>query len=307
VAPDFVITSAHCLRAFDSIEVNRYDFSDGTETIETFMVFENIVHPRYNYETDRFDVMLIQLDGAVSLVEPIRVNQDADFPDFTTMLTVIGWGLTESGYPDKLQEVEMAYIPNPRCKNIPDEEGLMLGDWVTSDMLCAGDEGKDACYGDSGSPLIARRGQEGAQEDVLVGVVSWGLECAGPHPGIYSRVSRTFTWIQRTICRNSDWPPDYMNCNTFAPSETPTNMSRVEPSAVPSMQPTWNPTTHASGVEGEIRTDTPSGKASEPDPNAIVAEDPSAPPGAPVSEGLRLFTWTALSLALVPHFLIWLC
>ena len=49
--------------------------------------------------------------------------------------------------------------------------------------------------------------------DVLVGVVSWGRGCA-LYPGVYSRVSMGFNWIRSEVCYKSLNPPDYLNCQT---------------------------------------------------------------------------------------------
>ena len=55
-------------------------------------------------------------------------------------------------------------------------------------MLCAGEEGKDACSGDSGSPLTC--------EGVFCGIVSWGEGCAeAEYPGVYTEVAYFVDWI----------------------------------------------------------------------------------------------------------------
>lgn len=49
-------------------------------------------------------------------------------------------------------------------------------------MFCAGSPGHDACFGDSGGPII--RGS------VLTGLVSWGVGCAEPgYPGVYTNLA----------------------------------------------------------------------------------------------------------------------
>ncbi len=63
-------------------------------------------------------------------------------------------------------------------------------------MLCAGGAtptGKivDACQGDSGGPLIA----SGSAGPMLIGIVSWGEDCASRYPGVYTRVSAEFTFL----------------------------------------------------------------------------------------------------------------
>ena len=45
---------------------------------------------------------------------------------------------------------------------------------ITENMVCARSPGADACYGDSGGPLT----MQWAGRALLVGVVSWGRECA---------------------------------------------------------------------------------------------------------------------------------
>ena len=77
-----------------------------------------------------------------------------------------------------------AYLKTqPRYENWPD---------ITSGMMCAGIldvGGKDACGGDSGGPL-AHFG------DIIVGVTSWGFECADSfYPGVSARVSHFSNWI----------------------------------------------------------------------------------------------------------------
>lgn len=52
-------------------------------------------------------------------------------------------------------------------------------------MICAGyaKGGKDSCQGDSGGPLVN-------SDDVLIGIVSWGIGCAKQnYPGIYTNVA----------------------------------------------------------------------------------------------------------------------
>ena len=60
--------------------------------------------------------------------------------------------------------------------------------------ICAGDPpAEDACYGDSGGPLLVREGDAWAQ----VGVVSRGEGCAA-FPGLYADATALREWILTT-------------------------------------------------------------------------------------------------------------
>lgn len=62
---------------------------------------------------------------------------------------------------------------------------------ISENMFCAGDlEGLgDSCNGDSGGPLVD-------MNNVLYGLVSWGLDCAmNGFTGVYTNVPALRGWI----------------------------------------------------------------------------------------------------------------
>jgi hypothetical protein len=89
---------------------------------------------------------------------------------------------------EQLRHVQVWTVNQATCRN--NYASIRLS--VTDNMLCAGYlnvGGRDQCQGDSGGPLYHNR--------VVVGVASWGEECAlARYPGVNARVSRYTTWIQ---------------------------------------------------------------------------------------------------------------
>ena len=81
-------------------------------------------------------------------------------------------------------------------------------------MLCAAGvssnkEVVDACQGDSGGPLVV----DASAGPRLVGIVSWGEDCASTYSGVYTRVSALNTYLQ-----NAGAIP--LSIPTLAPSVT---------------------------------------------------------------------------------------
>lgn len=236
VAPDLVMTAAHCADNITTIVVGLYNLSVLSGNVQSFGIEEKYVHGGYDLFTNENDVMLIKLDGNITVVDPIRLNDNISVPIATDELAVVGWGATSVTnrnieYPEVLQEVELYYVPNLFCKRIKSADGYALGSLLYDDMMCAADEGKDSCYGDSGGPLV-KLGSSPA-DDVQVGVVSWGDVCGGVIPGIYHRLSHSYEWVQKHVCSISSAPPDSFNCFASAPTTPPEPTNTDAPTLSP--------------------------------------------------------------------------
>ena len=126
IAPDVVLTAAHCLRRAGisyKVAVGRADLTkdDG----EVIRVVKEIKHQRYSFSTDSFDMGLLVLKRPVSVVSQydlIRIHADDVFPLPGEMSRVMGWGDTD---PDgaklsvsySLREVDVPVISNKECKS----------------------------------------------------------------------------------------------------------------------------------------------------------------------------------------------
>ena len=59
----------------------------------------------------------------------------------------------------------------------------------------------ECLQGDSGGPLVCKTS---TGENILAGVVSWGIGCATPDvPGIYTDVQHYLDWIHKVMEDNS--------------------------------------------------------------------------------------------------------
>lgn len=197
IAPDTVLTAAHCGNLFTHVIIGRHDLQDASETYETIQIQSETMHPNYCAPTIENDLMIIKLTSA-SAYSPVNLDDNTQDLSAGTDVTTIGWGSTFYGGfgSPVLREVELDIVSNQECA---EQYG---GGQITSDMLCAARLGKDSCQGDSGGPLIVKGSS--AENDVLVGLVSWGNECASPnYPGVYARVGEKISWIKNEMSRKS--------------------------------------------------------------------------------------------------------
>ncbi len=277
IAPDIVLSAAHCKPIIDRggyVQLGRYEYDsetmkrnkNGGETaIETFQVRKQILHPGfYKFQKKRllrYDFLLLVLNDSSSY-QPIVTNHDENIPLLSsaqgdkarvygeqatrTSLHVMGWGQTNLTLPHGstiLQEAEVKYVPNEQCESSFGYIGKLFGTYeglIFEDHICAIDDEEDACYGDSGGPLIIKNEDTGtvedSQRDILVGIVSWGFACVhNSFPGVYGRVSNVYDWIRDNICASSRNTQDYFDCNVG--EESPSISPSRQLSAVPSPKP----------------------------------------------------------------------
>lgn len=221
IAPDIVLSAAHCATEdiqVDGVMIGRYDFEDDTEIYEHFVIETIKNHPKFKssgHSLD-YDFMIIKMYGT-SKYPVVKINGSPKIPaNAGDSLNVMGWGVTNLETQETataLQEVEVKYMSNQDCNKVggyyndfPDK--ILLAGTISEVMLCAKDEDEDACQGDSGGPLIIRGKSQTGADDLLVGVVSWGIGCAHQHfPGVYARISSQIGWINRWVCEWSESPP----------------------------------------------------------------------------------------------------
>jgi len=149
-----------------TIDVNRYNLTDDTDVTSFEMCPTEkgigcdidthafvVRHEGFNLNfPDVFsdnDYALVFLPKAIDDIDPIKLNTNPNIPAAGDTLEVSGWGLvlgSATVVPDVPRAADMTYITSSECADI-------LGGPITSQMLCADEDGRSACSGDSGMYL----------------------------------------------------------------------------------------------------------------------------------------------------------
>jgi len=167
IASDVVITAGHCNGALSlggityNAIINRHNlqnkkrYNGGGESIR---VKKEIRHPQYNPDTVNNDFNLIFLNRAVQDTSTyLKVNPNSAIPQKNKPLTVIGYGDTDiresiSTSSNILMETVVYSQSNLECES---SSGVVESEWgpvmtslkggITENMICAWNEGSDAC------------------------------------------------------------------------------------------------------------------------------------------------------------------
>jgi secreted trypsin-like serine protease len=201
IAPQWILTAAHCLEVTREITVilGRNDLKSESQGVEVLPELV-VVHSGFDAFTLENDIALIRVRERL-VVPPVEIVTQQEFREARSRakrlkFTVVGWGLTqESGeISSQLRETRVRLANRRSCSKA--YEGFNT---VTSSMICAGSRrGHDACDGDSGGPLFMQVSP--GQESKQIGITSWGLGCGRPrYPGVYTDPSRFRDWIDLVL------------------------------------------------------------------------------------------------------------
>nr|XP_004665428.2 transmembrane protease serine 11C-like [Jaculus jaculus] len=196
ISNNWLVSAAHCF--IESQDPKDWNVSFGlllSNPQKQRGIKNIIVHENYSYPAHDNDIAVVHLASPVLYSSSIR---KVCLPEVTHKLpprsnaVVTGWGTLKSdgNIPNILQKGSVRIIDNKTCNS-----SKAYGGVITPGMLCAGFlKGRvDACQGDSGGPLVS---EDSRGIWFLVGIVSWGDECALPNkPGVYARVTHYRDWV----------------------------------------------------------------------------------------------------------------
>lgn len=198
----WVLTAAHCLTDEGGVSVLRGGhrirlglFNPLEDEGYTYRILRVIPHPGFKRSNFAFDVALVQYDpkgekmgGEVHPIARIRLDPQpiagrtirARMPVYT-----FGWGRTalEGGAPpEELRGARLELRDRDSCTRL-----TRFRDDLRDAVLCAaGPRGEQACFGDSGGPLITYGDAD--KVPTVLGVVSAGVKCG--QTGVPSRFTR---------------------------------------------------------------------------------------------------------------------
>ncbi|XP_057368076.1 phenoloxidase-activating factor 2-like [Daphnia carinata] len=208
----WVVTAAHCVDDYLAssnissvlkVRLGEYDVSVTTEQLayEELDVSHVMVHPQFNNLSLANDIALLRFVqparrrphiDVVCMPHPGQVSETEG-----TRCVVTGWGrkLEDGTHSVILKEIEVPLWDDAKCQAaLRTQFGPNFV--LPPSSICAGAEGRDACDGDGGGPLVCEKEGQWFQ----VGVVSFGIGCGRTNlPGVYTRLSAFDGWIHETI------------------------------------------------------------------------------------------------------------
>ncbi|MEV0199736.1 serine protease [Nonomuraea sp. NPDC050691] len=215
VAPDWVVTAAHCEGLLKpgrtQVRIGSLDRDKGGSVagVERVITYPHRHDPRLGEKPNR-DIALVQLDRRVPQT-PIPIAGDPGRAGEPTR--VIGWGMTceyrrtcGEG-PQRLQELDTVRLADKRCVSL--DRGA---------ELCTGERSgraANACHGDSGGPQVRRVagrweliGATSRDGDDVEQRAEGGAGCATtpsgkPGAGIWTDVTHYRSWIIATIAKSA--------------------------------------------------------------------------------------------------------
>ncbi|XP_035776407.1 trypsin-7-like [Anopheles albimanus] len=182
VAIRWALSAAHCTFPTPALDVLTLRAGSANRLIggTIYTVAQVINHPRFNEYTIEYDVSLLRvnLDFVGQFISAVTLPPATSGYAPGTRANVSGWGLQSvpGPLPMQLQWIDVPLISMDDCRN------RWPSEWITPDMLCTDEIGRDTCNGDSGGPLVVNGYQ--------MGVSSWGSsDCSGSLPAIYANTA----------------------------------------------------------------------------------------------------------------------
>ncbi|NWW43177.1 MCT1A protease, partial [Pedionomus torquatus] len=188
VAPDWVMTAAHCMGNMTVI-LGAHNILEPEPTQQIRGVARYYPHPEYDPDTVSNDIMLLKARQTLTkailndYVKTIPLPKTCRDLRTGTKCSIAGWGMIDNiQATNRLFEAEVSIYSRRKCTR--------LYPHLNTGMVCAGSlhDITDSSQGDSGGPLVCKK--------VAQGIVSFGYDTP---PGVYTRISNYLPWIKKIM------------------------------------------------------------------------------------------------------------
>ncbi|XP_037907477.1 trypsin alpha-3-like [Hermetia illucens] len=195
-----VLSAAHCMVYHKNpkkvLVVGSKIVLPKRRTKGTFEVKKIINHPGFNRKSFRNDFAILELLPKLKMSRLLKVaHMVAKRPPAGTTCEIAGWGYADEDADEPSTKLLIAQIgirPDSDCSKPPVNSNPKYD-------ICAGVKSgaKDACYGDSGGPLLCK--------GKLAGVISFGIGCGRKGLfGVYADVIVAKKWILSIVSNKGE-------------------------------------------------------------------------------------------------------
>lgn len=221
VAPDQVLTSAHCLRSTDTFDVSallnahriavvigydsRHPDNDHVYAIASFKSFPLSPWTGYAYKDD---IASLRLETPITTIEPMPMVSDAARMAANSSIVFVGYGENETGaYGVRTYGSGrfLTYCPSEKYACAATLEDGTAVELPSSAILCTmnATDGAAPCYGDSGGAVLI----ETTNGTALLGILASGDDACTTHAIAYVPADYQ-AWFQNDEEQN----PSDMQC-----------------------------------------------------------------------------------------------
>jgi len=224
IAPQWVVTAGHCIK-FQGVDTivpgskARIDSKKWNSGGILATVTKVIKHP-LNQDLPLNDIALVKLDRRISWDKVFDIAPMGPAYDKST---VAGWGTIcdtdildpacRRDIPEVLQQLTEKRLPNSQCSLVDPEFGELFHPGSMSCLVSADGQNRQACFADSGSPIMQQ--QKSGTWKVVALVNGDGDDVTDPRPYLCStspsggqgkllvtNIAAHSKWLHDTMCNN---------------------------------------------------------------------------------------------------------
>jgi len=207
VSNQWILSAGHCFNIDMNLDTYLIKFGvfnqwkDNEEGEKILKLSEIHVHPKYAGGVAPYDIAVLKLAQPIEFTDHISpiclpAKKDEELPAGGTPIFLTGCGKTKPGpsgdtsipVADNLQQLGIPIFSKEQCNRI------VSGQFKDA-VVCVGQSGKSACFGDSGGPAVV---QENGQWKQL-GVASFVTDGTCRGNSVYTKVSTYLDFVQQYV------------------------------------------------------------------------------------------------------------